>query len=169
LATRIGAVFTFGLIGALALAISGGGYYYAVYVPGRDAALSDERAAAAARAVAEQRARLERVLAQQQEAEQRQAVQQAAARLRYQACTDAATAAHAAAWAAECKRLADKVSNDRSNCLVALKLPPAYCESSYKDRDGSPNCRLPDENATGIDADFERTKYRCQREREAAE
>jgi hypothetical protein len=108
------------------------------------------------------------MLAQQQDTEPRQASPQAAA-LRYQACLAAATAAHAAAWAAECKRLAQKVREDSTNCLTVLKLPQAYCDSAYKDRDAAPNCRLPDQYATVIDADLQRAEYRCQREREAAE
>jgi hypothetical protein len=80
-----------------------------------------------------------------------------------------APTAHDAGWAAECKRLADKVSADRSNCLVTLHLPQAYCDSAYKDRDAAPNCRLPDANATVIDAALARATHRCERDREAAQ
>lgn len=90
------------------------------------------------------------------------------AETRYQACVSSAKAAHATAWAAECKRLADKVNADRSNCLLTLKLPVAYCGSAYKDRDGSANCRLPDQAATLIDAALARSTHRCARELKAA-
>lgn len=95
--------------------------------------------------------------------------QEAAAQIRYQDCMNGATSAHDESWAAECKRLADQVNEDRSNCLMTLKLPQAYCEASYKDRDASPQCTLPAQVATVLDAALQQAKYRCQRQSEAAQ
>lgn len=86
----------------------------------------------------------------------------------YEACVNNATAVHETLHTAECKRLADQTEQDRADCLGKLKLPPTYCDASYPARDGSPNCTLPAENATVIDAELERARYRCARESQAA-
>ncbi len=84
-------------------------------------------------------------------------------------CINAARAVYDTSHAAECKRLADQTERDRANCLGALKLSPNYCDVSYPSRDGSPNCTLPSENATAIDAALERARYRCARENGAGQ
>ncbi|MGD0421197.1 MAG: hypothetical protein ABSA68_16715 [Xanthobacteraceae bacterium] len=173
MAARIGAGFRLGVAAALLLllAVAGGGYYYAVYAP-PVAAPDNARALEQARAEALKRVAQQRLLAQQQEQEQRAAAQRqaakAAAQAAYQAClTGAAT--RDASQAAECKRLADKTAADRADCLGKLKLPQAYCEASYPARDAAPDCTLPAEIATVLDAAVERARYRCERESKAAE
>jgi hypothetical protein len=174
LAARIGAGFRLGVAAALLLllAVAGGGYYYAVYAP-PVAAPDNARALEQARAEALKRVAQQRLLAQQQEQEQRAAAQReaakAAAQAAYQACLTGAAATRDASQAAECKRLADKTAADRANCLGKLKLPQAYCGASYPARDAAPNCTLPAEIATVLDAAVERARYRCERESKAAE
>jgi len=173
LAARIGAGFRLGLAAALLLlAVAGGGYYYAVYAP-PVAAPDNARALEQARAEALKRVAQQRLLAQQQEQEQRAAAQReaakAAAQAAYQACLTGAAATRDASQAAECKRLADKTAADRANCLGKLKLPQAYCGASYPTRDAAPDCTLPAEIATVLDAAVERARYRCERESKAAE
>jgi hypothetical protein len=92
------------------------------------------------------------------------AAQEAAPQSAYETCINNATAIYDASHAAECKRLADQTEQDRDNCLGKLKLTPSYCAASYPARDGLPNCTLPAENATVIDAALERARYRCARE-----
>ncbi len=92
------------------------------------------------------------------------AAREAVADSAYETCINNATAVHDASHTAECKRLAEQTERDRADCLGVLKLPPTYCDVSYPPRDGSPNCTLPAENATAIDATLERTRYRCARE-----
>ncbi len=96
------------------------------------------------------------------------AAHESAAQTAYEACVNNATAVHDTSHAAECKRLAEQTEQDRADCLGKLKLPPTYCDASYPARDGSPNCTLPAENATVIDAELERARYRCARESQAA-
>ena len=177
LAARIGAGFRLGVAAALLLlllAVAGGGYYYAVYAP-PVAAPDNARALEQARAEALKRVAQRRLLAQQQEQEQEQraAAQrqaaQAAAQAAYQACLTGAAATRDASQAAECKRLADKTAADRADCLGKLKLPQVYCEASYPARDAAPDCTLPAEIATVLDAAVERARYRCERESKAAE
>jgi ATPase subunit of ABC transporter with duplicated ATPase domains len=136
-------------------------YYYAVYLPRRDAERTQQEMLEHARADAAKRAERERLRAQQQEAEQRLAQQQAAVQTRYQACLKDAEAAHTASRAEQCKAIADKATADRNNCLTALKLPKAYCESAYVARDGSPNCTLPTAVASVLDAALEQARNRC--------
>ena len=97
------------------------------------------------------------------------AVQESAAQTAYEACINDARTVHDTLHAAECKRLAEQTEQDRADCLGRLALPPAYCDVSYPARDGSPNCTLPAENATVIDAALERARYRCARENQAAQ
>ena len=92
------------------------------------------------------------------------ATQETAAQSAYEACVNNASAVYDASHAAECKRFAEQTEHDRADCLGQLKLSPSYCDASYPSRDGSPNCKLPAENATTIDAALERARYRCARE-----
>jgi hypothetical protein len=168
LAIRIGAVFKLGMIASLLLlAAAGAGYYVLVYLPQRDAHYL--RKFEKALADAAKRAAQLRVLAQQQELDQRLSAEEAAAETSYQGCLGSAAAVHDASWAAECKHLAEKTEQDRAECLSKLNLSKAYCEASYASRDASPKCTLPDEIASVLDADLERARFRCVRERKAAE
>jgi len=97
------------------------------------------------------------------------AAQESAAQTAYEACVNNARAVYDTSHAAECKRLAEQTGQDRADCLGKLKLPPTYCDLSYPARDDSPNCTLPAENATVIDAALERARYRCARENQAAQ
>ena len=92
-----------------------------------------------------------------------------AAQSAYDTCISSAITIHAAAYAAECKRFAEQTEQDRADCLGKLKLSPTYCDVSYPARDGSPNCTLPAENSTPIDAALERARYRCARENGAGQ
>jgi hypothetical protein len=171
LAARIGTLLKLGVMVAI-VAASGAGYYYAVYLPRRDAARADAQKLEDARSAAAKRAEQERLLVQQQELEKRRVQAQAqallAAQARYQSCLKDADTAHAVSQAAQCKATADKASADRDNCLNALKLPKAYCESAYVTRDGSANCTLPPAAASALDADLERARNRCLQESKAA-
>jgi hypothetical protein len=92
------------------------------------------------------------------------AARESAAQSAYETCVNNATAVHDASHAIECKRLAEQTEHDRADCLGKLNLSPTYCDVSYPPRDASPNCTLPAENATVIDAALERARYRCARE-----
>jgi hypothetical protein len=97
------------------------------------------------------------------------AAQETAAQSAYDTCIGSALTIHGAAHAAECKRFAEQTEQDRADCLGKLNLSPTYCGVSYPARDGSPNCALPAENATAIDAALERARYRCARENGAGQ
>lgn len=158
-----------GIIAVLLVVSCGTGYYYALYLPRRDAELENERLLEKAHAEAQARALQERSASEQQALEQRQALAKAAAQIRYQTCLNSAGAAHDASWAAECKRLAEKALQDHADCLGKLNLPQTYCDASYPMRDASPRCTLAAEFATVIDADLERARKRCRQESEAAQ
>ncbi len=161
-------LFKLSLIVSLLLASSGVAFYYAVYLPHRDAQLDEERRLEKAQADARKRAAQERSLAEQRKLEQRQAEAKAGAEARYQTCLKRASATHATSWAAECKRLAEKALADRAECLTKPKLPKGYCDAAYRPRDASPTCVLPSKVATGLDGDLSEARGRCQRERRAA-
>ena len=81
--------------------------------------------------------------AEQRELEQRRATAKAAAESRYQTCLSSAGMTRDTSWATECKRIADKVVEDRANCLARANMPQGYCAAVYRTRDGSPDCTLP--------------------------
>jgi hypothetical protein len=167
-AGRFGARLKLGIVTAALLASSGVVYYSAVYVPRRDAALESERMLKQARADADKRAAQQRLLAQQSAAQQRQADGRAAAQARYQACLADAGAVHDASWAAACKQNGDKVRQDHDDCLAKLHLPRSYCDSAYTVSDDSPQCTLPSEIATVLDAALQRARNQCLRDSQAA-
>ena len=74
-----------------------------------------------------------------------------------------AAAIHDAAHAAECKRLAEQTDSNRANCLGKLNLPKTYCDASYAPRDATPDCTLPDQIGSVIDAELARARLRCAR------
>jgi len=168
LAAKIDALFKLSMIASLLLAASGVGYYYAVYLPGRDAQLDGERALEKTRAYAQKRAAQVQLASEQRELELRRSVEKAAAESRYQTCLNSASAAHDASWAAECKRIAEKVIGDHAACLSKSKLSQGYCDAAYRARDGSPNCTLPLAIATELDGGLNKARKRCLQERQAA-
>jgi hypothetical protein len=161
--------FKLALAASVALAASAVVLYEAVYLPFRESRLAEERLREREQAEARKRAEAMRLLAQQQDAGDRQAAQNAAAQARYQSCFGTATAAHDSAWAAECKRRANQIRQNHDDCLAKLKLPQSYCDTAYVSGDASPQCTLPGEIATVIDADLERARNRCLRESQAAQ
>ena len=165
---RLDTVLKLSVIAALLLASSAVGYYYAVYLPQRDAERAQQRLADELAAYARQRAAAERERAEQQQREQRQAADRAAAEGRYATCLTGASATHDASWSEACKRLADQAVQDRNNCLANKKLSPGYCDAVYRARDGSPHCILPLEVATALDGDLTLARNRCLQQRNAA-
>ena len=161
-------LFKLSLIVSLLLASSGVAFYYAVYLPRRDAQLDNERELEKAQADARNRVAQERSLAKQKKSEQRQAEAKVGAEAHYQTCLNRANVTYATSWAAECKRLAEKAVADRAECLTQPKLPKGYCDAAYRPRDASPNCILPPKVATALDGDLSEGRNRCQRERQAA-
>jgi len=120
------------------------------------------------RADAQTRLEQARLAADQQPAEQSQVAGQPTAAERYQACLKNAGASHDASWAAECKRIGEKDSQDYANCLSKLNLPRSYCDASYPLHDASPNCTLPTSIASVLDGDLELARYRCSQDKAAA-
>ena len=131
-------------------------------------ALAEARALPQAPADAKQRAAAARLGALKLAQAEREAAPDAAAQARYQACADAAQAAHDAAWVAQCKATAEKFAADRANCLDTLKLPKTYCDASYPSRESAPNCTLPGAIASVLDGDLAQARDRCLRDTKAA-
>jgi hypothetical protein len=168
LPSRIHAVLRVGIVGSIVLASSSVGYYRAVYVPQRQAALAQQRVEDETRAYAQVRAAQVRREAEQRDLEQRRVAAMAAAESRYQTCLSSAGVTHDASWAAECKRIADKAVEDRASCLARSNMPQGYCAAVYRTRDGSPDCTLPVAIAANLDGGLTIARNRCLREREAA-
>jgi len=144
------------------LASSSVGYYYLVYLPRRDAQLDVERSFERARADA-----LQRMFSEQRAMEERQSAEKAAIQLRYQTCLSRADTDHQALRAATCKRLGEQSRKEHDDCISKQNLGKFYCDSTYAIRDASPNCTLPREIATDIDAGAEKARDRCLQEHRA--
>ena len=175
MAAKIDALLKLSVIASLLLASSGVGYYYGIYLPGRDAQLDEERVLQKVRAYADKRAEQERLASEQREFEQRQAAakvasekEKAVAEVRYQTCLKDASFTRDASWAGECKRLADKALQDHADCLTKSNLSQGYCDTAYRSRDASANCTLPVTVATALDGDLNKARNRCLQERKAA-
>jgi hypothetical protein len=168
LAARIDALLKLSVIASLLLASSGVAYYYAIYLPQRDAEQDRESSSQKLQAYGEKRADQERSAAQQRETEQRQAEAKEGAGIRYQNCVDGARINHEASWAAACKRLADKAEQDHSDCLSVPNLPQGYCDAAYSTRDPSARCTLPVEMVADLDAALNSARKACLQERNAA-
>jgi hypothetical protein len=168
LAAKIDGVLKLSIIASLLLASSGVGYYYAVYLPGRDAQLDNEIILEKTQAFAHKRAEQARSLAEQQVLEKRLSAEKAAADIGYQTCLDSAGAARIASWAEACKRLAETALANHADCLSKSKLSPGYCDAAYKTRDASPNCTLPVKIAADLDGALNMARKSCLRQRDAA-
>jgi hypothetical protein len=168
LAANLNALLKLSVIVSLLLASSGVGYYYAFYLPARDALRDTERQMEKFRAYGQMRAEQERMALQQRLWRQQQTAAKAVADDRYRTCLSNASADHDASWAAQCKSIADKAVTDHANCLGMPKLSKAYCDAAYRARDGSANCTLPLQIASDLDGDLNSARNRCLRERNAA-
>jgi hypothetical protein len=168
LATKLKQLLPISLIAALLLASSGVGYYYAVYLPARNAQQNEQSLAEALHAYGRQRAEAVRAVTEQQHTKQRLAADKAAAESRYATCLSSASATHDAAWSDACRRLADQALEDRGNCLANKKLPQGYCGAAYRSRDSSPHCILPADVASAIDGNLTVARNQCRQQRNAA-
>jgi hypothetical protein len=168
MAAKLYAVLKLGIVASAVLASSSAGYYRAIYVPQRDAERAQQRVLDETRAYAQVRAAELRREAEQRQLEQRRSAERTAAESRYQTCLSDADAAHDTSWAGECKRIADKVIENRAGCLARANMPQGYCTAVYRERDGSPTCTLPVAIATDLDGGLTIARTRCRRERDAA-
>jgi hypothetical protein len=168
LAAKIDALFKLGIVVSLLIASSGVAYYYVLYLPGRDARIEQAGASGRLLAYGQMRAKQERFVVERRQADQHQAVERAQASVRYETCLDSARVRHDAAWAATCKRLAERALRDHADCLTKSNLSQIYCDAAYRTRDGSANCTLPVEEATDLDGGLNAARNRCVRERNAA-
>ena len=139
------------------------GYYYAAYLPARDARLDRERQLDRARAEFTARTAADRAQAEREAAEQKAASEKAMAQINYDACISRARAGYDRAWAFACKQLADKAQKGRAGCTA----DKAFCDSIYSARDPSPECALPGNISSTINADFDGAKDRCLQESRA--
>ena len=168
MAARIDALLKLSVIASLLLASSGVAYYYAVYLPQRDAEQDRESSLQKLNAYGQKRAGQERSAARQRETEQRQAEAKAGAGVRYQNCLDGARTNHDSSWAAACKRLADKAVQDHTDCQSIPNLPQGYCDAAYGTRDPSAHCTLPAEMAADLDGALNTARKACLQDRNAA-
>ena len=168
MAAKLDTLLKLSVIASLLLAASGVGYYYAVYLPRRDAQRDEARVAEQLRAYARQRAEAARALAERRQLEERRTAAKAAAEGRYETCLTSASATRDASWSAACKSLADQAEQDRTGCLANTNLPKGYCDAVYQARDASPHCVLPAKISTGLDGDLTLARRRCLQQRDAA-
>jgi len=143
---------------SIATASIGVAYYYAIYLPQRDAALDVQRALDAeyaSRLQAEQdmRAAAEKLVAEKLK-------QQIS--VRYQSCLRLATASYASTWEGNCTRINKAARKSYDDCMSGL--PKLACDTIYPVSNGSESCSLPTKLAETLNADLENEKNRCLKE-----
>ena len=168
MAAKINTLLKLSVIVSLLIGSSGAAYYYALYLPQRDAELEQEHLSEQLQAYGQRRTEEARLLTEQRQTEQRRAADKTAAESRYQTCLARAGASHDASWSTQCKVLADQAVANHTACLASGKLSASYCDAAYRTRDGSPNCSLPLKISTGLDGDITSARQRCVQERDAA-
>jgi hypothetical protein len=143
------------------------GYYHSIYLPTRDAQLDRDRKMEAAKQEYARRAEAEARQSEAQAQEDRREAEKGAIRDRYQRCVRIADMSYDSNWALNCKKLADKQSKDRSECLSGGIMQKAACESLYPPRDVTASCSLPRVIAADLDSDRNRAHEMCLRESQA--
>jgi hypothetical protein len=166
-AGKIGAILKLSVVACVMLASSSVGYYYLMYLPHRDAQLEPERVLERLRAAAQEHAKRDQLLFEQQESERRAAEQRAAEeRLtleraeRYQACLSRATDDYNAARLAACNRPQEKIIKYHDDCMK-LGFPKNVCDMAHVVHEASPNCTLPRSVAIALDADVGKARDGC--------
>ena len=139
-------------------ASAGVAYYYAIYLPERDAALDAQRildTEYASRLKAEQdmRAAAEKLAAEKL----KQLIS-----VRYQSCLRLATANYTASWEGNCTRIIKANRKNYDDCMSGL--PKLACDTIYPVSTGSESCALPTKLAETLNTDLENEKNRCLKE-----
>jgi hypothetical protein len=145
------------------------GYYYSIYLPGRDAQLDRDRKQEAARAEYSRQAEQARLreaeirsAEEKRETEERQAAALEAVQLRYRGCVRSAEDNYSANWARECKKTVDTAAAKYKQCFSEKPTEKSWCDTLYSDRNLSPtNCALPRVVAQDITEVLDKGRKRC--------
>ena len=151
---------------AVITASAGVTYYYAIYLPQRDAALDAQRALDAEYASRLQAEYANRLLAEQEmrAAAEKMGVERLKQQIssRYQSCLRAATANYAATWEGNCTRINKAARKSYDDCVSGL--PKLACEKLYPVSTTAETCSLPTKLAETLNTDLENEKNRCLKE-----
>jgi len=109
------------------------------------------------------RAEAEARSSQTQSQEERSAAEKAAIQDRYQTCVNVAELAYSSNWALNCKKLAEKQIERRSDCLAGGLLRKELCENLHPLPTGE-NCSLPRPIGSDLDHERKRAREMCLRE-----
>jgi len=127
---------------AILFAGLGVGYYYAFYLPQKDArARADAQAAAAAQAKAQQDAEAKRTAG-------------------YKACLDAAQTSYRNDWNSNCMLKADEQEASYRSCLGQPYASPEQCRASFPPLERM-DCSLPVAIAGQLNDQLDKSKARC--------
>jgi hypothetical protein len=137
------------------------GYYYAVYLPSRDAQFDRDRKLEAARVEYSRQTEQARLAAEKRDAEIEQAAAREAVHARYQNCVRRAEDFYSSSWANQCNRIADKAAKELKDCLSQGILNKGSCESIYGGRDSSPNYSLPRPVGSDLGDELDKSRKRC--------
>jgi hypothetical protein len=160
MAGKIDALLKLSIVAAVLLASSSVAYYYAIYLPQRDARIeartNAEKAAAEQRRLEDEQRRSEGAAA----ADQRRIVEKAGAQMRYNQCLRGAQDEYDATWNANCNSKRQKLAENYAYCMSHLK-DQSYCSDLYKSTTASSNCTLPAYIADGLSTDLNKARDRC--------
>jgi hypothetical protein len=153
---------------SLLLAASSVGYYFAVYLPARDAKLDSDRRVERAHADLARQAEEERTRSEKEATELRAAAGREAAKLNYQECLRFARSTYDNNWALNCKATSDKNRKGRADCLATATSKDLVggCERIWPQVDPT-NCSLPRPLSSEINSDYDKARDRCLKESNA--
>ena len=148
------------------LAVAGSvGYYYAIYLPARDAQIDRDRKVDAAFAEYSRQAEQARLAVEKRESEEARTAAREAVQVRYRTCLRTAESVYQINWSHECKRISDQNTKSRKDCL-AQGSPKATCDVLYPDLPAECTS-LPRITATDIGNELDKARKRCLEESQA--
>jgi hypothetical protein len=146
------------IVVSVAIATLGVGYYFAIYVPKKDAAQDAERSAEVLR--------LNRSRAEQEPGteDERAAAAQKKLRIssRYEACVRDAELSYRYNATDKCRHIVEERRKMFDDCTRTL--PQPTCEAIHGTFNQSDNCALPTNLAKSLDDELEKSKNRCLQE-----
>jgi hypothetical protein len=161
MAGKLDAFLKLSIIASVLLASSSVAYYYAVYLPDRDARIDAATAAAEQRRAEEKTAAEQRRAEEKAAAEERRSEEQTDAQMRYNRCLGKAEDVYNSAWASNCSSRGKEAQQKHDRCIADPRNDKELCDQHYQLLDASANCALPRTLASDLEASLNKERERC--------
>jgi hypothetical protein len=161
MAGQLDAYFKLSIVAAVLLASSSVAYYYAIYLPDRDARIDAANAAAEQRRADEKATAEQRRIDEKASAEDRRSEDQQNAQWRYDRCLGAALNGYNSDWAGNCGSRHQEAAQQRAHCIADPRNDKERCAEHYPVPDGSADCALPRTLATDLETRLNKARELC--------